>query len=377
MIIDGHMYIFPPKDSQAGYPTLADKMRVVHAEEGTHHQPVWRVRDKAPADNSTLIDPDTGELQEVTWTRDELGRLAWIYEGETYTKVHTPPMLHNLESTPELMIAEMDYAGVEVGVIHTYPVFGHYRFLNQHLREATHRFPSRLRRLVSLPEAELPASASASALADYVRAEVERGGVAGVQFIPGFYYQGGHTEPWDAGQLQPFWDVVADLGMPVYFTLLGGVGTRAFSRDWVEGYLEEQAILSRWVRRYPALAAVVTHGFPWRAFYDSDDDAIALPEGIFDLFELPQCHLQLLFPIMMGSVWEYPWREAEPTVELCVRRIGADRLVYGTDMPMVARFCTYTQTIDQFRRHCDFLSAADREHILGRTAAKLMDIPWS
>ena len=174
MIIDGHMYIFPPKDSQAGYPTLADKMRVVHAEEGTHHQPVWRVRDKAPADNSTLIDPDTGELQEVTWTRDELCRLAWIYEGETYTKVHTPPMLHNLEPTLELMIAEMDYAGVEVGVIHTYPVFGHYRFLNQHLQEATHRFPSRLRCLVSLPEAELPASDSA--LADYVRAEVERGG---------------------------------------------------------------------------------------------------------------------------------------------------------------------------------------------------------
>ena len=79
---------------------------------------------------------------------------------------------------------------------------------------------------------------------------------------------------------------------------------------------------------------------------------------------------------MMGSVWEYPWREAEPTVELCVKRIGAERLIYGTDMPMVARFCTYTQTIDQFRRHCSFLADADREQILGGTAARLMGIPW-
>ena len=262
MIIDGHMYLFPPKDSQTGYPTLDDKLRVVHAEEGSHHQPVWRVSDRAPADNGTLIDPVSGELREVTWTRDELGRLAWIYEGEMYTKVHTPPMLHNLESTPELMIAEMDYAGVEVGLIHTYPVFGHYQFLNRHLGAATERFPDRLRRLISLPEAEL--SERTTALADYVKAEVGSGAagrVAGVQFIPGFYYEGGHTEPWDGGQLRPFWDAVAELGLPVYFTLLGGVGTKAFSGDWVDDYLEEQAILARWVQRYPDLAAVVTHGF--------------------------------------------------------------------------------------------------------------------
>ena len=54
-----------------------------------------------------MPEPPAKKLKDVTWTRDELGRLAWIYEGEMYTKVHTPPMLHNLESTPELMIAEI------------------------------------------------------------------------------------------------------------------------------------------------------------------------------------------------------------------------------------------------------------------------------
>ena len=78
----------------------------------------------------------------------------------------------------------------------------------------------------------------------------------------------------------------------------------------------------------------------------------------------------------MGNIWEYPWTEAEPTIRQCVERIGSERLICGTDMPFVARFCTYKQSIDQFRTHCDFLTDADRENILGRTATRLMGMPW-
>ncbi len=370
MIIDGHINIFPPKDSRAGYPTLAEKMRIIQSEDGAHHQPPWRVRDRAEADNSTLMDQDTGELRNVIWTRDELGRLAWIYEGEMYTKAHTPPMLHNLESTPELMIAEMDYAGIDVGLLHYYPYLGHYDYLNDHHREATNRFPDRLRRLISIKEADVPGDPAAAAA--YVTSEVEAGGAVGLQFIPGFYYQGGHTETWDGGKLRPFWDSVADLNIPIYFTLMGGVGTKAWSHDWNTAYLKEQEVLSRWMKRYPHLPAVITHGFPWRAY--SDDDGVDLPDAIFDVFDSPQCHLQLCIPIMMGNVWEYPWAAAEPAIQQCVERIGSERLIFGTDMPFLARFCTYKQAIDQFRTHSTFLTDGDRQNILGRTAAKLMNI---
>jgi hypothetical protein len=46
---------------------------------------VWRARDRAPADNSTLIDPDTGELKDVRWSSVN-GQLVWEYNGEVYTK---------------------------------------------------------------------------------------------------------------------------------------------------------------------------------------------------------------------------------------------------------------------------------------------------
>lgn len=375
MLIDCHMYCFPPVDSRAGYPTVEEKMGMAQSELGGHSQPVWRVRDRVPADNGTLIDPKTGELRDVEWTRYN-GQLAWTYQGETYTKQHTPPMLHNLECPPELMIAEMDYAGVDMGLMHTYPTLGEDNFLNSFLRDAVGQYPDRLMRLVRITEAAVPADIDEAI--QKLENEVNTGVRIGLQFIPGFWYEPtggvlqGHSEPWDDGLLRPFWQAVAAMNLPVFFTLIGGRGSRLHDRSWSEDYIQEQGVLRTWMDRYPDNPAVITHGLPWRIYREGAE--INLPESIWEVFESPTCYLQLLIPIQMGGRWEYPWKEAEPVVRECVDRVGADRLMYGTDMPMVARFCTYRQTIDQFRVHCDFLTEGERQDILGGTVARVMGI---
>ena len=93
MIIDGHAYCFPPRDEAAGYSSVEEKWLEFQREMSGHHQPVWRVRDRAPADNSTLIDPETRELHDVQFTVHR-NRITWDYEGETYTKQYYPPMLY-------------------------------------------------------------------------------------------------------------------------------------------------------------------------------------------------------------------------------------------------------------------------------------------
>ncbi len=80
MIVDGHARIFPPFDSPAGFDSVEDKMRFIQRQFGGHHLPVWRVRDRKPADRSTLLDPDTYELNDVEWTSAR-GRLSCIYRG--------------------------------------------------------------------------------------------------------------------------------------------------------------------------------------------------------------------------------------------------------------------------------------------------------
>ena len=373
MIIDCHNYCFPQLDSPQGYKTLEEKMRMIQSEFGGHHQPVWRVRDRALADNSTLIDPATSQLRDVKWTR-HLDQLAWEYEGETYTKQHVPPMLHNLESTPEMIIGEMDYTGIDMGILHTYPTLGQFHRLNEYLGDAVNRFPDRLRRLIAVREAAIPGDPDAAIRE--VENQVKAGGVVGLQFIPGFYYHPtggvdtGYDEPWDDGGLRPFWQAMASLKIPVYFTLIGGRGSETFKRSWQDSYVAEQRVLMRWMERYPENTVVITHGLPWRAFLDGD--RIRYPEAVWDVFKAPQCHLQLLIPIQMAGMWEYPWKQAESAVQECVERVGADRLMWGTDIPMVARFCTYRQTLDQFRVHCEFLIDSQRQAIIGSTAARIM-----
>jgi len=75
MIIDGHAYCFPPLDSPHGFPSLEEKMRAIQLEFSGRHQPVWRVRDRTPAGNDTLIDPETQRLRDVRWSPERTGAI--------------------------------------------------------------------------------------------------------------------------------------------------------------------------------------------------------------------------------------------------------------------------------------------------------------
>ena len=118
------------------------------------------------------------------------------------------------------------------------------------------------------------------------------------------------------------------------------------------------------------MTVVLTHGLEWRHFIKGD--RIVLPEKVWAPFENPNLHLELLFPIALGAVWDYPMIEVQSTIAECVERLGADRLMWGTDMPLTARYCTYKQSMDQFRTYCDFLSDSERAYILGGTTARVM-----
>jgi hypothetical protein len=43
-------------------------------------------------------------------------------------------------------------------------------------------------------------------------------------------------------------------------------------------------------------------------------------------------------------------------------------------MPNVERFCTYRQSLDYVRRYCAFLSAAEKNAVLGGNAAQLLGL---
>ena len=136
--------------------------------------------------------------------------------------------------------------------------------------------------------------------------------------------------------------------------------------------MEELKTLQRWMERYPDVTVVHTHGLNWRLFLDGD--GLTLPQEVWAPFENPKLHLQLLFPINLGNLWDYPMPQVQPTIEECVQRIGADRLLWGTDMPLVLRYWSYRQNIDYIRRYCDFLGQREKDQILGDNMARMLKV---
>ena len=105
-----------------------------------------------------------------------------------------------------------------------------------------------------------------------------------------------------------------------------------------------------------------------------EGDRLAIPDEVFQAAPIdnPNFHLQLLFAIFLGGVWGYPMLEVRPAMEELARRIGPDRLMWGTDIPMVVRFYTYRQTLEHMRRCSDFLSPEEVDLIMGGNIARLM-----
>ena len=64
--------------------------------------------------------------------------------------------------------------------------------------------------------------------------------------------------------------------------------------------------------------------------------------------------------------------QVRATMEKLVDRVGVDRLMWGTDIPMVMRYYTYRQCQEHMRLACNFLSPTEQDMILGGNTARVM-----
>ena len=152
MIFDSHVYCFLPADSPRGYANGAEHLRWVQSAHAGHHQPAFRVRDRAPGPSKVLAPGGrgTGSLPDLGFHVDhERGRVAWEYEGEEYTKHFYPPALSGCEFSPHSLIGEMDYAGVDMALIHTDPMLVRD---SSYLAECIALYPDRLRAMAPVEE---------------------------------------------------------------------------------------------------------------------------------------------------------------------------------------------------------------------------------
>lgn len=166
--------------------------------------------------------------------------------------------------------------------------------------------------------------------------------------------------------MEPFWAKLDARKLVLCIELTSGP-----SYD-LAGYIGHLTALGRVLARYPDLLCHIAMSPPVSYFirgghYD-------FPREVLDVYRRNTVRLEVMFPITYGGVWDYPYPEAQTLIADMRDMVGADRLMWGSDMPNVERFCTYKQSLDYVKRYCKLLSEREMDLVLGRTCAALYGI---
>jgi predicted TIM-barrel fold metal-dependent hydrolase len=359
-IIDCHAHIFPPAGGASGFAD-AEAHRL-HQQRAMHvhgNQPYRRKRDDAIVTERMLwdaSDPSPAGRREAGFRAGRFGRFEWSSGKEEYYVQFLPPWMDDLSMSADRLVAFMDYAGVETAVLQNDHIYGN---LAEDFASAGKAHPGRFIGLAQVEEAFAYHDSELQRLDD----EISRLGMAGIYFTTTGMFRSGYRPMYSDHAYDPFWRFVEASGLPVFWVQSANspVGT----------YEDEMRHLSRIIERFPAIRHVLVHGVP-TSLYADENDRLKLPAIIETLLTQAPVSAEILYPIAWGGRQEYPYPRAHLHIRQLVERFGASRFLWGSDAPNVDRYCTYTQSLTYFTRHCDYLTDAERKAILHDNAATLL-----
>lgn len=359
-IIDAHYHVFPRLGSQrAGIdPALRLRFWQYHSREWNRF---WRkdtgelVTDRLLEFGSNQID----DMPDVDFRLTDRGQAEITVDGSDYVMQIYPPTLAGNEAPPQRMVAELNLAGVDMGVLQCDHVYGD---LNDYFAQAMQDYPGRFIGLSQIwePEADNPERLR------NVEEGVRRYGNRGLYFSVEPLSVMQMDDPITGERFDPLWELMEELQLPVFWFL----DDRTFNR--VEMFLRRIAELAEFAQRHPGINSLITHGLVPAAIIHE----IGIPEEVYQVLSMPNVFAELLVPAKWPAAM-YPYPEGQQQVRQLRDRVGAEKLLWGSDSPYgQTAWCTYRQAIDLYRIHCDFLTQEETALILGGNAARLFGLQW-
>ncbi|MEO8740771.1 MAG: amidohydrolase family protein [Casimicrobiaceae bacterium] len=361
MIVDCHAHVFQNWQGACGHPSAAVHLKYLQKVVTRPAARTFRARDGREVKPTMLFRPGDNTwagLTDVQFRAGRFGQLAFTHDGEDYYVQYLPVGMQDLVCPPEFMLAQMTLAAVDHCILQA---GGGYGAMNDYNALAQHEYPDKFTGLFHVDEAT---AGDAQTLAEIDRA-------VDVLQLRGLYYsqdmsRHGYARNVDHRDFHDFWERIVAAGLPV-FVELSSTPTYDYT-----GYLGNLAALDVLLARYPTHRFLLVMGPPAAHFGTSGRWEI--PDAALGVYQRDNLLLEVMFPISWGGVWDYPYPEAQELIRGMRDLFGADKLVWGSDMPNVERFCTYRQCVDYVRKYCSFLSGSEKDRILGLNAADLMHL---
>lgn len=112
----------------------------------------------------------------------------------------------------------------------------------------------------------------------------------------------------------------------------------------------------------------------------SDPNYTDSPKELLKILKLPNVYFEVGYVLAYENwdIWKenslYPYPLHTRVIKMVYDEVGAERLLWASDMPNLYRTCTYEQCLDLVRIHIDFLSEEEKSQVLGGNAARLFRV---
>ena len=268
---------------------------------------------------------------------------VWEIDPPKYPIGPTSPNWNSYPDEPgtvDELLAEMDVHGVDWTVL---VQTSWSTWDNGYIADSVERFPNRFIGH-GLIDPQDPNNA------EQVRYWIKERGLAGFRLHPMYYPD---EKILLTRQNEPMWEEIASLDTVIQFHLRGE-------------FADQVAVIAD---RYPSLKLILDHmGYPQ---VDADEAEF---QPIVDLARYDNMYLKLS-DVAGRSSQDFPYTDVHPFIEKLVGTFGAERMVWGTGYPGHHRVKHNWPTLDQelrlVREELPFLTEAQRERILGGTAAEI------
>jgi predicted TIM-barrel fold metal-dependent hydrolase len=362
MIIDCHAHVFQSWEGACGHPSGEIHRRYIQKVQTRTAARVYRARDGKQCSGQLLFkEGDNGwsGLKDVNFRVGNYGRLDFTIDGEDYHSQYMPVGMQQIVAPPELMLAQMLDAGVDHTVLQTGWGYG---MMNDYNAFAQNQYPDKFTAMLQVDE---PRAYTEENLKEFDRAH-QALGLRAVYFALDGYARYNFDIAFDDPRMEAFWSKIDAAKLPVFFE------ATAIPDYKEDNYVAIMRSLHGLMQRYKNIRWVLVMGPPVGFFGQTGQ--WQFPDDVMKTYTHENLLIEIMFPITWGGKWDYPYPEAQSLIEDMRDTFGAAKLIWGSDMPNVERFCTYKQSLDYVRRYCSFLKAGEKDAILGGNVDKLLRI---
>jgi len=351
LVIDSHAHIYPALGGTEG--GVSPERHLIIAQRAIYEhlvQPARNVRTNEIVSEKKLWNPndpsETGR-KDVNFHFGEFGRLGWIQDGVECYIQYFPPTEKDLSCPPDLLKAMMDYAGIDVAVLQCGGIYGN---LNSYYAMVLDEYPDLAKRFLPLVRINEDQAYTDSEIRCLSHAIVDLG-------LRGLWFSA-HSSCFGS-TYDPFWSEVEKLGIPAFL---------AFFPDRTTWTTSIQ-VLEKWIEKYPNIPCVLPQAFPLSS--REYNDSLVIPEPVKSLIAQNQLYIELAYPIARGVIEDFPFPISNRAIQLLYDTFGSKKLVWGSDVPMVNRYCTYAQSLTHLTKYCTFISQEDMPYIVGGNLARI------